>query len=143
MITRNNDNAIDAALHAAVMLCTLRPSFDVAALDAIAAMIRPKAAGLGITGRLLHYDKSVFEYLEGPPASVDIVIREVESDTRNHSVVHVNRGPVAGRLFSDWRLVHATEHNAWRALADWSKATSGVYPGLMRNFLVAANRWAG
>ncbi|MFO7920913.1 MAG: BLUF domain-containing protein [Nioella sp.] len=98
----------------------------------------------GITGCLVYRYNEDFErgnflqVLEGPDAAIDDVWRRISSDSRHHTIVVIDEGPVAERMFSDWsmgfRNVDAGDLASAAGYADlgsdafWDRASGGTLP---------------
>lgn len=64
----------------------------------------------GVTGCLVYrynedFDRGNFlQVLEGPEAAIDDVWRRISSDTRHHTIVIIDEGPIEARMFSNWTM---------------------------------------
>ena len=58
----------------------------------------------GITGVLLHRDKSFFQVLEGTESDVRAIFSRVTADSRHERVEVLFDEPVDEREFADWRM---------------------------------------
>lgn len=67
-------------------------------------LAREKNAGLGITGMLLHCDKSFIQVLEGPKNHVMDLFRAIQQDPRHGRLVILFEGPIKHRSFSQWSM---------------------------------------
>jgi hypothetical protein len=70
-----------------------------------------------ITGLMLYDDGSFFQWLEGPPDSVDRVMTSIYRDPRHTCIEVLNNQLVKARTFGDWSMKLATTGptaQAWR-----------------------------
>ena len=61
-----------------------------------------------ITGLMLYDEGRFFQWLEGPPDSVDRVMRSISIDPRHTEIEIINKQPARGRSFGDWSMKLAT-----------------------------------
>ena len=69
-----------------------------------AARIRNESQGL--TGMLLYRDGKYLQYLEGPPESVNDLLRRLRRDDRHDRIKILRAGNVTERLFPDWSMAY-------------------------------------
>lgn len=58
----------------------------------------------GVTGILLHRDRSFFQVLEGREADVRAIYERVAADPRHERLETLFEEPLAEREFADWRM---------------------------------------
>jgi len=115
--------------------------FSADALGALLEHSRKRNTADGITGLLIYRYNDDFsrgnflQILEGPDAALDDVWRRISSDPRHHTVVVVEEGHVAQRMFPDWSMgfknVAAVQLADYEGFADmgtdafWHRAAQG------------------
>lgn len=57
-----------------------------------------------ITGLLLYSYGQFLQYIEGNVQSIDKLVKKIEKDRRHHSMVVLETGTLAERLFPDWSM---------------------------------------
>lgn len=107
----------------------------------------------GVTGCLVYRFNEDFrrgnfiQVLEGPDAAIDDVWRRISNDTRHHTVVVIDEGPIDDRMFSNWSMgfknVDADDLTGVAGFADlgsdafWQRASDGELSNglqLLRSF---------
>jgi len=79
-------------------------------LKALLDHSRKRNVETGITGLLIYrfnpdYTRGNFvQVLEGPAAAIDDVWDRIASDDRHHTIVVVEEGETANRMFGDWSM---------------------------------------
>ena len=61
-----------------------------------------------VTGLMLYDDGRFYQWLEGPPDSVDRLMRSIKSDQRHTDIEILSDKPAAARQFGDWSMRLAT-----------------------------------
>jgi len=61
-----------------------------------------------VTGLMLYDDGRFYQWLEGPPASVERLMRSIKSDQRHTDIEILSDKPAAARQFGDWSMRLAT-----------------------------------
>lgn len=121
--------------------------FDTGALATLLARSRDRNAAEGITGLLVYrYDHdldrgSFLQVLEGPERALDDVWRRIANDARHHTVVVVEAGETADRMFANWsmgfRNVDASDLAGSEGFADlgsdafWDRARKAAPSGAL------------
>ncbi|WP_071688771.1 BLUF domain-containing protein [Nioella sediminis] len=107
----------------------------------------------GVTGCLVYRFNEDFrrgnfiQVLEGPDAAIDDVWRRISNDTRHHTIVVIDEGPIDDRMFSNWSMgfknVDADDLTGVEGFADlgsdafWQRASDGELSNglqLLRSF---------
>lgn len=84
--------------------------FSTDELSSLLKHSQERNAADGITGLLIYrynpdYGRGNFvQALEGPEDKIDDVWRRISNDTRHHTVIIVEEGPIENRMFSDWSM---------------------------------------
>ena len=84
--------------------------FGTDELSSLLEHSRAKNADDGITGLLIYrfnpdYGRGNFvQVLEGPDDKIDDVWRRISNDTRHHTIIVVEEGPIDARMFSAWTM---------------------------------------
>lgn len=125
-------------------------AFTDAALRELLARTRKKNAAAGVTGILLHVDRSFLQVLEGEPSVLEPLYATIAYDRRHSDIVKIIQEPITQRDFSDWSMglarVTAKEFATAAGLNDFFGAGSSlrqVREGNARKVLSAFNegRW--
>lgn len=107
---------------------------------------------VGLTGMLLYTEGNFFQVLEGPPATLEALLRRIESDARHREVVTIIREPIRQRNFADWTMGFASLTGADLQAVIGSNdffmsghALARLGPGRARKLLTAFSqgRWQG
>lgn len=67
-------------------------------------LAREKNTRLGITGMLLHCDRSFIQALEGPKDRVMDLLCAIRQDPRHSRIEVLFEGPIKNRSFSQWSM---------------------------------------
>jgi hypothetical protein len=92
-----------------------------------------------ITGLMLYDGGQFFQSLEGPPDSLDRVMRSIRQDTRHRDIEVLNHQRVESRTFGEWGMKLAVERqkvSPWRLNPfhdDVIEAPSAIVAALCRN----------
>lgn len=84
--------------------------FKAPELGDLLAHSRERNTADEITGLLVYryntdYGRGNFlQVLEGPDAALDDVWNRISSDARHHTIVVIEEGPIASRMFGDWSM---------------------------------------
>lgn len=65
---------------------------------------RAKNDTLGLTGMLLHIEGSFFQVLEGEPAKLGRLYRQILADRRHTAVTKLIEEPIEQRSFAEWTM---------------------------------------
>jgi len=68
------------------------------------AQARRKNRELGITGMLLHSERSFFQVLEGEADTVGALFSRIAKDERHGRIAKIIEEPIAHRHFGDWSM---------------------------------------
>lgn len=78
---------------------------DAAAVDGLVAFSQTRNVDRGITGVLVFGSGVFFQWIEGPPAEVQILIAGLYSDTRHFDIVELDRSTdKRDRLYPGWEM---------------------------------------
>jgi hypothetical protein len=77
---------------------------DPPALDRILNAARSFNPTVGVTGLLLYHDGSFLQVLEGPQASIDMLMQKISQDRRHGGLLVMSSKPAASRVFPDWSM---------------------------------------
>lgn len=91
-------------LYRVIYISASKTLLDAAGIEEILMRSRRNNAKCGVTGVLLYHDGGFLQVLEGLRAPVERVFAAICADPRHHGVIKLWRGPVAVRLFGDWRM---------------------------------------
>jgi hypothetical protein len=80
--------------------------YDATTLSGILQVARRRNEAAGITGALVCRRDIYLQLLEGPQAAVDDTLDRIRRDDRHLDVVLRASGPVSGRMFGDWAMLH-------------------------------------
>lgn len=75
-------------------------------LAEVVASLTERNKRLGVRGALLIADRHLAQILEGPEAVVDDLVASILVDPRHEQAIVIERKPIAGYRFADWRLVY-------------------------------------
>ena len=75
-------------------------------LNQLVVELTERNAGLGIRGAFLIANRHTAQIMEGPEAVVDDLVARILSDPRHHRGIVIERKPIDGYRFVDWRLVY-------------------------------------
>ncbi len=122
-------------------------------LSALLEHSQARNAEDGITGLLIYRFNTDFgrgnfvQVLEGPDDKIDDVWRRISGDTRHHTIVVVQEGEIASRMFGDWSMgfknVDEADLSGFEGFSDlgsdrfWADVTPGIADealGLLRSF---------
>ncbi|WP_185968524.1 BLUF domain-containing protein [Paracoccus sp. M683] len=113
-------------------------------IDSIIAQARIRNDQSGLTGCLHFEDGLFFQWLEGPRAPLDAVIRLIRSDPRHSDIADLSYGPLKRRHFADWQMRVTNRDSGslmdWVASNEVSTIDRGAYAGTVSAFLVAISR---
>lgn len=70
----------------------------------ILAVARRMNAIHHITGILAYWDGNFIQYIEGPAAEIDQLMRNLGGDPRHSGIIIMQRGAVARRAFPEWSM---------------------------------------
>ena len=84
----------------------VRP-LDAEQIDAILSEARDYNRRANVTGALLHHAGSFFQYIEGPPESVEDVYGRIRASRRHADIVEFMHGEIDARQFSRWYMAFA------------------------------------
>lgn len=85
--------------------CSLaRPFFNDAAIQNILEVSRRRNAEHNVTGVLLYKSGYVLQVLEGPPAAVRRLFKNIQRDPRHTEVYELYEMPIVEREFPDWSM---------------------------------------
>lgn len=80
--------------------------YDPADLNGILMDARAANTRDGVTGALICRRDLFLQYLEGPPAKIKATFARIRRDDRHVEVVRRSEGPIDGRLFGSWAMLH-------------------------------------
>ncbi len=72
---------------------------------AMVAQAQANNARDSLTGALYRESDYFFQWFEGPKSSCDSLLARLRVDPRHHDIHVLGAGPLAARLFPDWRMV--------------------------------------
>ena len=75
-------------------------------------------ARLDVTGYLHREVDLFFQWLEGPPASVDAIFASIERDPRHEGIQVLFHGSVPHRRFQGWAMGYTSRHSI--SMLDWA-----------------------
>lgn len=78
--------------------------FTPDALRALLAKSRSRNSVYGVSGVLLYHDHSILQVLEGPEASVDLILASVTKDARHNRFRYLSRTHIQKREFEAWSM---------------------------------------
>jgi len=76
------------------------------AIDKLVIELTDRNARLGLRGALLITGLHIAQIIEGPEEAVDDLVASIMSDPRHERVTIIERKPIDGYRFADWRLVY-------------------------------------
>jgi len=85
----------------------LRLPAEAREVDAIVAWSRARNAALGVTGALVFTETHFAQYLEGPDASVALLMNSIRRDPRHADVATIYERPLRHHVFPTWALAYA------------------------------------
>lgn len=87
------------------------PNDDFSHDDLLSMLVhaREKNAANGISGLLIAGRHSIVQWLEGPEATVEPLMRAIAHDPRHRRVSIIERRNIKARLFGEWTMLLATE----------------------------------
>ena len=85
-------------------------------IDAILRTARRRNAELSLTGALMYGRGSFVQILEGPAASLDLLLDAIRKDPRHRDMTIVLRDPVEAREFAGWAMAYVGEDDAVASL---------------------------
>ena len=106
------------AVYASTARRDLRDEELVALLD---VSRRDNAARWDVTGALAYHDRAFIQVLEGPRASVEVLLATIAGDARHTGMRVLDRSAVDRRMFGGWAM-------GWVRAADLARA--GFDPGV-------------
>lgn len=77
------------------------------AIDNIVRVSQARNRQLRVTGALLATERHFAQIIEGPRASIDVLMTSINADPRHRDIIVVASGPCADRQFSEWALAYA------------------------------------
>ena len=95
---------------------TAMPPNSDAARDLMAQAARINGE-LQLTGFLHHEEGFFFQWLEGPPEPLDLIVGRLMRDRRHYDVTTLSRAQLAERRFSGWDMGYSTR--ADRSILAW------------------------
>ena len=105
---------------------------DAATLDALLADSREYNRNAEVTGALLYQDGCFFQYLEGPPAALDLVYARIRAARLHRDLILLVHRKVDQRHFAAWHMGFAEAPRSLLqslAQAHWSVALQGLDRG--------------
>ena len=72
---------------------------------------RTNNARNAVTGMLVRKNRQFLQYIEGPEQGIEELYTKIERDTRHNSVKIIEEGLAEDRVFYDWEMGFADEHN--------------------------------
>ncbi|MEN0020356.1 MAG: BLUF domain-containing protein [Planctomycetota bacterium] len=87
-----------------VYVSTAMDDFSREDLHALAADAAARNQAIGVTGMLMYKGGSFLQVLEGPDASIQMLLDRIEADSRHLWVSIVTDDAVDARAFSDWGM---------------------------------------
>lgn len=72
----------------------------------------------GITGFLALVNGIFLQYIEGPATSLDMLLSDLERDSRHHSIHVIDRRPRETRAFPKWSMKRVSITNDSKAVTD-------------------------
>ena len=72
---------------------------------------RTNNARNAVTGMLVRKNRQFLQYIEGPAQDIEELYNKIERDTRHNSVKIIEEGLAEDRVFYDWEMGFADEHN--------------------------------
>ena len=72
---------------------------------------RTNNARNAVTGMLVRKNRQFLQYIEGPAQDIEELYTKIERDTRHNSVKIIEEGLAEDRVFYDWEMGFADEHN--------------------------------
>ncbi len=107
------------------------PGFDDAAIRELLDRTRKKNADAGITGVLLHVERSFFQILEGTPEVLTPLYEKLQIDRRHTNISKLVEEPISRREFGGWSMglaqVTAREISEQAGLNDFFRAGSSLH----------------
>ena len=91
-------------LYTLVYVSKSQKLLDLNGLNDLLGIVQQKNAKAGITGILLYDSGEFLQILEGEEATVLKSFDRIASDTRHDGVAIITQGPIAKRVFSDWKM---------------------------------------
>lgn len=88
---------------------------DLLSLSEILGASRRNNPQRALTGLLLAHEGWFLQVLEGQPAYLDLLMRDLALDTRHRDIEILSSAPVTDRLFGDWSMAQARITPAVRA----------------------------
>lgn len=95
------------------------PSVDEAEVRRIIAFSQARNVARGITGVLVFGSGVFFQWIEGPPAEVQVLIANLHDDDRHHDIVTLDRSvETRERLYPHWEMEHVDADDIRPVLED-------------------------
>jgi hypothetical protein len=99
--------AAHADLHRLIYLSYSRELLDDAHLASILTKSRTFNPTVGVTGLLLYHEGSFIQVIEGPKASLDLLMSKIRKDLRHGGIITLYSKPVSERAFPSWSMGYA------------------------------------
>ena len=77
---------------------------DYKTIKNILAISRENNEKTGLTGSLIYRSDLYFQFLEGPPKSVDETFKRIKLDTRHSDIHKIQESITTRRLFASWAM---------------------------------------
>lgn len=93
-----------SALHCVVYVSSAVRLLNDVELENLLESSRRFNAELGVTGVLLYYDGTFFQYFEGPESAVEQVYERIRRSPLHWNLIQLFQSGIARRMFDDWYM---------------------------------------
>lgn len=121
-MSRHSDKPLVFLAYVSLRLC------DLAEVEDILGASHRNNARCGLTGLLLHDQRSFFQIIEGEAGAVGATLLRIADDPRHRDLRVLAARPVAFRLFSNWRMKGAAFRDGRATIASALGAIEGLSP---------------
>jgi hypothetical protein len=106
-------------------------------LEALLVDARDFNASVAVTGALLLWDQSFFQYFEGPQKGVDEVYERIRKSRQHRDIIQLLHEPIQVRHFAQWHMgfaeapqsvMLALAHSRWKDRADALRPSGPAQP---------------
>jgi hypothetical protein len=109
-------------LHAVLYVSIATHSLTMAEIDHLLERARARNLEHDITGVLLYSGDNFMQYIEGPPAGMEVVYGVIKADPLHHGLIEVLHQAVPRRQFAEWSMAFRTP-NTFELADPWLRDT--------------------
>ncbi len=116
-----------------------KTEFTESELESLLQTAREENSRGQITGVLLYYDGTFFQYIEGPEDELRVAYQRIKDSKRHHGIIQLFHREISKREFEGWRmgfarapksLILQLSNTEWREIATTSLPGPKVSPGM-------------